>query len=234
MSEDSGRPIVGDLAGVGKLADSKLANRTYDDALSPLMSQLGKLGEDVAKTARLILAPLQLLARGQDRFAEWMKQLAKDVPEERRQEAPAHIAGPVLQNLVFMEADNPLTRLFLELLKRAIDKERCHEAHPAFVEILKQLSPDEAMMLWLMRTPKTGKDGKTPVYEFKYRPPDDFPGLPHPEHTSAYALHLTSLKLGDCFVSHQWGTHQKDTLRLTDFGQLFIKACIPGDFRLPT
>ena len=47
-----------------------------------------------------------------------------------------------------MEDDNPLTELYLNLLARAIDKERCDEAHPAFVTIIEQMSPDEAMVMY--------------------------------------------------------------------------------------
>ena len=53
-------------------------------------------------------------------------------------------------NLRFMEDENPLTELYLNLLARAIDKERCNEAHPAFIKIIEQMSPDEAMVLYVL------------------------------------------------------------------------------------
>ncbi len=60
----------------GKLVPKEAINKLYDDALSPSVKQLGKLGEDAMKTARLILAPLQLTAAWQDRFAAMVEACA--------------------------------------------------------------------------------------------------------------------------------------------------------------
>lgn len=233
MPEDETKgPLIGDLAGAGKLADSKLLNKVYDDALSPLMHQLGEISEDVAKAGRLVFLPLRMLAANFDRIAKWIEDIAKDVPDERRQEAPPSITGPVLRKLLETEDENPLVQLYLELLKRAIDKERCDEAHPAFVKIIEQLSPDEALMLFLMRKPKKKDDGK-PVDEFNYSSPGDFPELRNAENAAGYALHLDSLKLAACTQSVPKGIVQHPSLiRPTSLGRMFIKAVIPEDFTL--
>lgn len=62
-------PTVGDFTGLGKVVNSQVANRAYDDALSPAMRQVGGLSEDLLKTFRLFTAPLQLAAAYHDRFA---------------------------------------------------------------------------------------------------------------------------------------------------------------------
>lgn len=142
---------IKDAAGLGKLADSKLVNKVYDDSLSPLLKQLGEFGEDVAKTGRLILAPFQVLAAQQDRFARWAKQIAEAVPEERRQEPTPEIAIPVLRSLAYLPDDNVLADMYLELLTRAMDKDRSGEAHPAFIRIIEQLAPDEVLLLDVLR-----------------------------------------------------------------------------------
>src|SRR5208337_3598331 len=91
------------------------------------------------------------------------------VPEDRQQEAAPSIAIPILMDLRFMEDDNPLTELYLNLLARAIDKERCNEAHPAFAKIIGQMSPDEAMVMYVMRDAQVRLDfgkiaGQKPVF----------------------------------------------------------------------
>ena len=62
--------------------------------------------------------------------------------------SPAMISGPIIDRLKYAEEDNPLTELFLHLLARSIDTDRINEAHPAFIHIIDQLSPDEALILF--------------------------------------------------------------------------------------
>jgi hypothetical protein len=50
------------LGALGKLVPKKTVGKIYDDALSGPLRQIGKLGTDVVKTARLLLAPLQYAA----------------------------------------------------------------------------------------------------------------------------------------------------------------------------
>lgn len=73
------------------------------------------------------------------------------LPEEQRVEAKPSIAGPVLRSLKWIEEGNVLADLYVELLKRAVDKDRMSEAHPAFVGIIDQLSPEEARFLLILR-----------------------------------------------------------------------------------
>ena len=136
-----------DISGVGKVADSKLANSVYDDAVSPAAKELGKVGEDVTKTLRLFTAPFQLAAVAQDRFEIWLNEVRRRVPLERQVEARSHVAGPALRAMLFMDEANPLAAYFLNLLSHAIDKETANDVHPAFVNVLEQICPQEAVLL---------------------------------------------------------------------------------------
>jgi hypothetical protein len=192
------------------------------------MQEGGKALTDLVKAFRLFLAPFQLAATWQDRFERWLERIRNSVPEDRQQEAPASIAGPVIRDLVFMEDDNPLTELYLNLLARAIDKERCNEAHPAFVKIIEQMSPDEAMVMYVMRNerPTVQFSGWVGDMWGNYQASTHtFPSdrLVLPERVWLYFQHLESLNL----VSHS--SHM---FSLTPFGRLFTTACIPEDFDL--
>lgn len=137
------------------------------------------------------------------------------MPIERQIEAAPSIAGPVLFALRFMEDDNPVTELFLNLLKRAIDRERVHEAHPAFPRIIEQLEPDEAVILFLMR--KRGHFCVAPNHKQHNSLPVEY--LAHPENLEFYCIHLASLDLV-----------QRSTtsfIERTEFAEHFIRACVP-------
>lgn len=226
---------LGKLAeGVAKLADSEVGIRAYDDLLADAMKEGGQALVDTIKAFRLFTAPIQLLALAQDRVAGFCARVRQRVPEERQIEAPPSVAAPVLMNLRYMEDDNPLTELYLNLLARAIDKERQSEAHPAFVKIIEQMSPDEAILVCILR------DGNVWDTKMRDRPwvvtavggaesrfTDDLPleNFANPSWLPGYLEHLHALAI----VSE---TGQKDIYALNDFGQLFVKACIPEDFKL--
>lgn len=195
---------ITDLTGLAKLADAKLPNKAYDDALSKPAQQVGELGEDVAKTFRLLTFPIRLAAAYHDRLEVFLDNVRGAVPAERQIEAEPSIAGPIIQNLIFLNNDNPLIDLYQQLLTRAIDKERRKEAHPAFVRIIEQLSADEALILWVFHTQGdkalrywTNQKGVHSV---------QFPlaGLTFPEQLVVYISHLESLNLIEQTAYHHY------------------------------
>ena len=246
MTDPTGLDKVAD--GLAKLGDSKLANKAYDDLLTTPMQETGKGLTDLVKSFRLFLAPFQLLALAQDRLAAFCDGVRAKVPEDRQQQAAPSIAGPILLNLRFMEDENPLTDLYLNLLARAVDKERCQEAHPAFVRIIEQISPDEAMVIYMMRDRQVhldfrAKEGvKEPILTWGNTKVTgtDFPleSLASPKLLAMYLKRLESFTL----VSYTYevasvtgySPHQGHHYYLTEFGRLFLQACIPDEFSLRT
>lgn len=140
-----------DLTGIGKALDSEIAKRTYDEALSPALRSTGAFAGDVAEAFRLFTFPIQLAATVQNRLAQWLDQVRSRVPEERQQAAPAEIVGPMLLNLVFVDDESHLQKLFLQILQLSIDKQHVADIHPAFIKTVEQLSTDEAAILALIK-----------------------------------------------------------------------------------
>ena len=217
-----------DLVGIGKLANSKLANKFYDDLLREAMQEGGKA---LADLVRMLRGSVELIASTPQRLLRFLERVRQRVPKERQIEAPPSIALPVLSELRFMEDGNLLTELYLNLLARAIDKERISEAHPAFVQIIRQLSPDEAMIMFKLRNePKIGVSLKvTPEW------------LTYPGNFLMYISHLESLNLIHSRSTPNLEVSSPDPrdayqywVETSKFGQLFVKACIPEDFDVLT
>lgn len=125
-----------------------IAKDAYSDAVAPALREFGKIGADAVKVARLVLFPLQYGAMFQDRLARRLKEAVERVPEARRISPRESIALPVAEHLRSEdEGANPIADLYVNLLARAMDKERVGEAHPAFVSIIGQLAPDELLVL---------------------------------------------------------------------------------------
>ncbi len=137
-----------DSENLNKLLGSKTVEKLYDDAVSPPAKELSKVGVDLVKTARLILAPLQITAAFQDRFERFVDKLRKRVPEERYIEPPAEIVGPSLEQMKYLDEGNPLWQMFEELLICSADRDNISNAHPSFRLIITQLSSDEARILF--------------------------------------------------------------------------------------
>jgi hypothetical protein len=122
----------------------------YDDVVQPAAREVGVALKTVAKTIHIVMAPLTALVWGYERMSEWLTEaLAKRlaaVPPEGLQTPNIAVAGPALEALRFAASEPSLRELYANLLATAIAKETASKAHPAFVEILKQLSPDEATL----------------------------------------------------------------------------------------
>lgn len=91
----------------------------------------------------------QLKARTAKFFARVEKKL-EAVPAERQQPAPATIAAPAaLQYALLGEGDDvaDLREMFENLLTASMDSDTASGAHPAFVSMIQQLTPDEARIL---------------------------------------------------------------------------------------
>jgi hypothetical protein len=91
----------------------------------------------------------QLKARTAKFFARVEKKLDA-VPPERRSPPPATIAAQAaLQSALLGEGSEVavLQQMFENLLVASMDRSTANRAHPAFVQMLSQMSPDEARMI---------------------------------------------------------------------------------------
>ncbi len=146
-NESTSGSLVGDLTGIGQVVNSEVAKRSYDDALSPSMRELGGISEDLLKSFRLFTAPFQLAAAYQDRFRSFCDRVREKVPHERQREAPPEIAKPVMEAFAFTSDDSPLMRMFEELMAKAIDIDEADKLSPRFPSIVQSLSPLQAKLI---------------------------------------------------------------------------------------
>ena len=237
---------MGELSDVlTTVADSKVVEKAYKDAASPLFQQIGGFGEDLAKTARLLLFPLQITATMQDRLEIFLKNLKDRVPENNQIPIQPEIAGPALEAMQYLLVDNPLWQMFEELLIKSADSEQIANVHPSFTHIIKQLSRDEAYILYkLTQSPfefvytmdldKVQNMFVNRVYE-KWTLPNS--ELFNPQSVWIYYSHLESMSLVTWPVykrepiklnGTQTGIRGFSRMHLTDFGSLFTTACIPS------
>lgn len=124
-----------------------MAQPVYNDTLSPFAKQFGKVGEDLGKTIRLITAPLQWLAHQQDRIDKHFNKALKDIPKENLVTPPEQILIPTIEKLKYYNENDEVAKLYQNLLNNAFDKTKLKNVHPAFIDIINQLSIDEVIII---------------------------------------------------------------------------------------
>jgi Abortive infection alpha len=60
---------------------------------------------------------------------------------------PLNVAGPAIEALKYTGSEASLREMYINLLSTSMDSETTKQAHPSFVEIIRQLTPDEARLL---------------------------------------------------------------------------------------
>lgn len=119
------------------------------------MKQIGKSLESVAKTSRFLLAPFTYLATQHDRWEKRLEKVAEKVKTENLIEGHPQIIIPTIEGLSLTYENSIISELFINLLANSIDNSKQDLAHPAFPNIIKQLSHDEAVILFLLKRKTT-------------------------------------------------------------------------------
>ena len=77
-------------------------------------------------------------------FANDMEEKLAGIPPEKIIEPKASVAGPALNGLAFAHDEPALKDMFLNLLSKSMDSGYAEKAHPAYVEVIKQMSSFDA------------------------------------------------------------------------------------------
>jgi hypothetical protein len=227
-----------------KLIPPEVLKEIYKDVASKPLIEASNLGTDIIKTGRLLLAPLQITSALQDRFSHFIREKVSKIPEEKLIEPPVMIIGEALDKMKYLEEDSPLWRMFEELLLKSINKDNIDKAHPAFVHIIGQLSHDEAILLYELSkhefeiTDTMDLDRKNNKFVDLKIESSTIPKskLYYKDSENLYYNHLESLSLVSWPIvkeiptylnSIQIGIRRNSKWILTNFGKLFIEACIP-------
>jgi hypothetical protein len=125
----------------------------YQDMLQPATQEIGIALQTVAKTIHIALAPIAALVWGYDTVKDYVytrvAEKLKHVPLENIQTPEPHVVVPALEALRYTGYQESLRELYANLLATSLDVETCQNAHPAFVDMIKNMSPDKARIMCL-------------------------------------------------------------------------------------
>ena len=126
----------------------------YDDMFHPVAKETGKVMALPVRYINTKLAPCYkyvMNAEANMRETELLleKKLEK-VKQSQIEEPDAHVAIPVLQALSYSMGSEELRNMYANLLAASMVKMTKDAVHPSYVELIKQMSPDEARILRFM------------------------------------------------------------------------------------
>lgn len=123
----------------------------YEDALQPAAKEVGKALGTVAKTIHVALAPISALVWGYDQIKDFVStrvaEKLKNIPEGQICTPNPMLAGPALEALKYTGHEETLSEMYANLLATSLDSSTAATAHPAYVEVIKQLTPPEAVLI---------------------------------------------------------------------------------------
>ena len=130
---------------------TKVAKEAYNDAAKPVMQSTGGVLALIPRAINAALLPLHnWIAHREYQIEETKKllsiKLANVKPEEIVPPEP-HVAIPALQAISYSMDNDEIRNMYANLLAASMTQTIKGGVHPAYVEFIKQMSPDEARIL---------------------------------------------------------------------------------------
>lgn len=131
----------------------KAANIIKDlaDKNPEVSKELGKTAITLTKAINVALAPIAGIVWGYEKIEDYLKnklsEKLKNVSEDNIITPPINIAGPIIEAMRFTGENDVLRDMYANLLAASMNKMTTGMTHPRYVEIIKNLTPDEAKIL---------------------------------------------------------------------------------------
>jgi len=194
------------------LSNDGLVNKAYDDAVKNPISTISSAVNNVLKFVSLPFTFLGLTADELTlKYRDFISDALKKTPPEKLAKPKALIISPLLENVKYIFEEDDLREMYANLLSCAMNSDVTSLVHPAFVEVLKQMSPLDAKLFkdLFVDTDSTYLESFEWTFDNSFK-----------------LLSIDSLeRLGLIFQSIVNETLQTQ-IKLTNFGCIFYQLCI--------
>ncbi len=137
--------------GQSVITNQSVASQAYNENFKPAAAELGKTATTISKSINLALLPLESVVWSFEKIRQQLSGLLakklENTPVEKIEPPPIHIAGPAIEAMRFSSEQPDLQEMFANLIANSMNIDTRSSTHPAFVEIIKQLSGVEATFL---------------------------------------------------------------------------------------
>lgn len=144
MSEDLGKEMMLEAA-------KAVAVEGYKDTLQPTFKAIGSVVALPFQAIDVALSKPKLWVAEKhynyERTCQLLAEKMKDIPEDIIVPPENYVAVPALQQIAYCFDSDELRDMYANLLANSMNKVVKNGVHPGFVDIIKQLSPDEAKIM---------------------------------------------------------------------------------------
>lgn len=137
----------------------KVFPKLYDDGLQPTIQETGKILARVPRAINAAFSSLDEWIENRNYNVSKTKALLakklENVDPEKIVNPEPYVAVPALQAISYSMNSEDLREMYSNLLANSMNSDVKDSVHPAFVEIIKQLSPFEAKLLKSFSTTNT-------------------------------------------------------------------------------
>lgn len=151
----------------GEIGKQLPIKEVYDDLAHPVLSTLGQA---LQGTVKLALSPLTAMIWGYDKVSEYLNYAIpeyfarKKIDRNRINTPEPYIAVPTIIAISYCMDSSVLKNMYTKLLASSMVDDTRDDVHPSFVEIIKQMSPNDAKLLKIL-----SDKGKTiPIIDVEY------------------------------------------------------------------
>ncbi len=229
----------------------KVAAEIYTDVAKPAARQVGVAFETIFKVG---LSPVAMLDWGFEHSKDWLKakieKRLNSTPLDFRCSPPNNIAVSAITS-ISMSSDSPELRdLYAELLLKAMDSRSQSMVHPSFINLISQLSPQEALVFisfnkiegaTLLEEKNAYSSYRNPSIENQFLSYCKELGFAECQHVQLWLENLQRLKLvvlqeysEASYRAPDWDSPSPAVinttdryLELTEYGRMFLEACTP-------
>ncbi len=125
-----------------------LVKPIYEDAAQ---STLREVSTVVSSITRAALSPVRILASLANERADMLEasllERLRGTPKNELVDPPGHVALPALLGIAANQDEDLLRNMYLDLLAASMDRRRAGEVHPAYVKLVGEMSPSDALLL---------------------------------------------------------------------------------------
>lgn len=191
---------------------TELTKGVYSDVGHPILKEVGSIGSSLMK---LVALPFKFLGMSADqlenKYAAFLKDSINKVPAEERIVPKAAIVSPLLEHVKFVFDEDGLSEMFSNLLANAMNCNVEKMVHPAFVEMLRQMSPLDVEFMYIY---------------FSDQNLVEMAELNWSRGSLQRSLSIDSLSRLGIIRSISYDDRDDVAIMLTDFGMMFRNLCM--------
>lgn len=141
-----GKDELNTLAEVAK----EVVRPMYEDGLKLATKEVGKSLQTIAGVVNIALMPVAVMVHGfkeiENKLKVGLTKKLEAVSPEKITAPSLGLVGPLLEKYKYNYNNEVLSDLFVNLLANGMNKDRVKDAHPAFIDIISQMTPDDARL----------------------------------------------------------------------------------------